>query len=702
MAKLTGDLRDNNLIGSTDDDELDGRGGNDTLHGGAGSDTYWFHEFSGGDDVFVDSGGINDRIGWNWSQSELNPLDNLYVDILRGGSKNQDMIIRVYQAGSLKQTTKVLNQFIPTATTAAAFSVAAPKTAIEWLSLSDADAYFKVTGDFKINTGLIGDSGSNNLIIGTGGHNSLIGNARSDIMFGGAGNDSLKGRDGKDILDGGTGSDTADYSDKTTAIKVTLNKSSNVSVFVNNLSEDTIKNIENVTGSSAADQLTGDSLNNVLKGGAGNDTLTGGAGNDILDGGRGRDKLSGGAGNDTYIVDNRLDIAIEKKNEGLDHIKTSLQFFELIDFSNIDNLTYTGTRNTSLIGNDLNNKIYGGSGSDVIEGGGGSDELYGGDGMDLLLGFYNYEDDDVDSANSGLSSEILEYEKNNSIDKLYGGKGNDIYVLDSWVNIAKVFENANEGIDTVLGSVPTVGATDTIPNNVENYINDTKILNDGIYQYVTINGNDLDNIIKTSPDWSTYPESGDSDESIRWLFENLMIIDDTWVSYEKFFGFGGNDTLLGGAGNDFLDGGADNDILKGGAGNDTLIGGAGNDTLIGGRGKDTLYGGSGRDYFDFNKISESGITSSTRDVIMDLSKSQGDKIDLKTIDANTTAPKNQTFMFAGTEEAAYSVWYAAKDVDGSSKTNDIIVYGDVNGDAKADFEIGLVGVTSVAATDFVR
>jgi hypothetical protein len=40
-------------------------------------------------------------------------------------------------------------------------------------------------------------------------------------------------------------------------------------------------------------------------------------------------------------------------------------------------------------------------------------------------------------------------------------------------------------------------------------------------------------------------------------------------------------------------------------------------------------------------------------------------------------------------------------LDGNATTKEIIVYGDVNGDAKADFEIGLMGVTSVIATDFL-
>jgi Ca2+-binding RTX toxin-like protein len=412
------------------------------------------------------------------------------------------------------------------------------------------------------------------------GNDKLIGGSASDYIFSYAGNDILKGGAGNDILDGGDGMDTAEYSDKTTAVRVTLNKASNATVYVNGVAEDTIKNIENITGGSGADQLTGDELSNTIKGGAGNDMLDGGAGNDTLDGGLGKDKLIGGLGDDTFIIDNELDTIEEKISEGIDHIKTSLIFIDLIDYGNVENLTYTGTSHASLIGNDINNKIYGGSGSDIIEGGGGSDELYGGDGMDLFIGFYLYEDDEIDGTYSDLTTEILEYEKNNSIDKMYGGKGNDIYALDSWVNIAKIFENENEGIDTILGSVTQFEPAYTIPANVENYINDTSISTNGIYQYITINGNNLDNIIQTTPDWSNYPESDNSELALRWILGNLMLlsVDETWVSYEKFFGFDGNDTLLGGAGNDFLDGGNDNDVLKGGRDKDILDGGTGTDT----------------------------------------------------------------------------------------------------------------------------
>ena len=47
------------------------------------------------------------------------------------------------------------------------------------------------------------------------------------------------------------------------------------------------------------------------------------------------------------------------------------------------------------------------------------------------------------------------------------------------------------------------------------------------------------------------------------------------------------------------------------------------------------------------------------------------------------------------------MWFAIRDVDGSNLTKDIVIYGDVNGDAKADFEIGLVSLNSIVAGDFI-
>jgi alpha-tubulin suppressor-like RCC1 family protein len=138
---------------------------------------------------------------------------------------------------------------------------------------------------------------------------------------------------------------------------------------------------------------------------------------------------------------------------------------------------------------------------------------------------------------------------------------------------------------------------------------------------------------------------------------------------------------------------SNNRLLTGKATNDTLIGDIGNDTLIGGLGVDTLTGGSGSDSFKFNNEAETGIDAKTRDTITDFKRSEGDKIDLSVIDANSTLANNQAFNFI---DSANFTKHAGElhFIKGSLE-------GDINGDGKADFSIQLNGVTTLVTADFV-
>lgn len=98
---------------------------------------------------------------------------------------------------------------------------------------------------------------------------------------------------------------------------------------------------------------------------------------------------------------------------------------------------------------------------------------------------------------------------------------------------------------------------------------------------------------------------------------------------DVIFGFRGEDTLQGGSGDDILIGGHGNDILIGGAGNDQLFGGNGSDTLIGGAGDDILWGGAGADTFKWMLNDQGSVDAPAVDTVMDFSKVEGDKIDLK-------------------------------------------------------------------------
>lgn len=167
---------------------------------------------------------------------------------------------------------------------------------------------------------------------------------------------------------------------------------------------------------------------------------------------------------------------------------------------------------------------------------------------------------------------------------------------------------------------------------------------------------------------------------------------------DTLYGNDGADRLYGDSGHDTLSGGAGDDVLAGGSGNDILSGSSGKDVLVGGAGADSLTGGSGADRFDFNALTESTVTATGRDTILDFSHAQGDLIDLRTLDANSlTTSKNDAFMFLGTGKFTGH----AGDLRYVTGTSGTTVYGDVNGDKTADFAIYLDDAVKLVAGDFL-
>jgi Ca2+-binding RTX toxin-like protein len=164
-------------------------------------------------------------------------------------------------------------------------------------------------------------------------------------------------------------------------------------------------------------------------------------------------------------------------------------------------------------------------------------------------------------------------------------------------------------------------------------------------------------------------------------------------------GGSGSDTLLnfenltGGNFNDILTGSTTANTLSGGAGNDTLNGGAGNDLLLGGTGVDRLNGGSGADRFDFNALSEMGL-GVLRDVLGDFKTSEGDKLDLSTLDANTATATNEAFIFIGSSAFGSNAAGQLRFAGG-------MLYGSTDADSAAEFEIQLLGVSTLNTTDLI-
>lgn len=174
------------------------------------------------------------------------------------------------------------------------------------------------------------------------------------------------------------------------------------------------------------------------------------------------------------------------------------------------------------------------------------------------------------------------------------------------------------------------------------------------------------------------------------------------AGHDTGLGGAGADTLYGGAGNDALYGGRDADKLYGGSGADYLRGGYGNDLIGGGGGRDVQIGDNGADAFTFLSAANSR-PGANRDVIADMNPRFGDKIDLKAIDANTRVASNQAFEFIGTREFSGNVGDAAHrgEVRYEAVKRGVLVSANSNGDKIADFEILVIGLAALKASDFV-
>lgn len=108
-----------------------------------------------------------------------------------------------------------------------------------------------------------------------------------------------------------------------------------------------------------------------------------------MDGGTGADKMVGGTGDDIYYIDNVKDVIVEKEEQGIDRVVSTVSYRL---GANLDWLTLDGTAAKGT-GNELTNRIDGNAaanilsglaGDDILAGHGGRDSLKGGAGADVF------------------------------------------------------------------------------------------------------------------------------------------------------------------------------------------------------------------------------------------------------------------------------------------------------------------------------
>ena len=234
----------------------------------------------------------------------------------------------------------------------------------------------------------------------------------------------------------------------------------------------------------------------------GDDTLYGYWGDDLLDGGTGADHMEGHSDDDTYVVDNAGDVVKEFANEGIDDVRSSIDYTlpENVEHLELRGGAITGTGNTldnEIQGNEHNNTLNGLGGNDTLSGGDGDDRLYGGSHGNSLFG--GADDDLLDGGTGG--------------DNMRGGTGNDDYYVDNAADA--VIEHAGQGDDKVFSSISY-----TLAANVE----DLALLDSG--GAINGTGNGLDNDIY----------GNDSDNTL-----------DGGAGDDRMVGNGGDDTYIVGS-----------------------------------------------------------------------------------------------------------------------------------------------------------
>lgn len=607
---LAGGIADDILLGGLGDDELAGGDGNDLLIGGPDADT-----LSGGkgNDVYI--------------------LEDSLDSITEQAGEGVD---RVESYVSHKLADNVENLVL-------------------------------------LGTGDISGTGNDlaNIITGNAGNNTLSGGLGADTLIGGAGDDTylIQGRrdEVSDAADkvveaAGSGHDkvisgiqdytlaanvedlellsrAAQLAGLESAVNGTGNELDNA-ITGNELDNrlDGVAGNDTINGGEGNDQIFGGIGNDVLNGDGGDDSIDGGAGNDTINGGRGADKLAGGAGDDTYLVfgnaqNENEDTVTELANQGIDTIKSLVSLVDLSKAGAVENLILLEDAMGSAqdgIGNDLNNVITGNSLDNNLSGGKGDDTLLGGENNDELRG-----DDGNDILDGG------EDNGNHNTDKLFGGLGNDTYVLHQGTT-AEIHEDINAGTDTVKSSEVNVDLSKPGLNNIENIVLaddprgpgfslrleatgndlanvitgnsagntlsggkgvDTLIGGKGDDGYIINPGDEADKIVENADGGSDFVISGLVSYTLGANVEGLLLEENAITGIgnteaNSMIGNGLNNTLNGMSGDDIIDGGAGNDTLLGGIGNDHLFGEEGDDKLDGGAGDDRLEGGVGADILD--------------------------------------------------------------------------------------------------------
>ena len=539
INSVEGTAGNDNLSGDNKDNIIIGGRGDDTLFGGAGNDMYYFDILFGKDRVY-DSAGVDGIVfSKNIKPENIELTRNktsIYITRLDDNKAKTNDVIQIdnffeyngdigngaiekiiFQNGTQWDINKI----------------------IEILAPQPTQGNDNLYGDMKDN--IISGLGGDDIIYGGNGNDTINGNDGNDELHGDDGNDQLFGGDGNDTLYGENGNDT-------------------------------------LIGGMGSDNLQGGDGNDTLNGGLGNDTLNGGYGDDtyIFNKGDGADTITDYGGNNILKLGAGLDkkdlivshnsngyILLSFKNNASDSITLTSPNIQVVEFANGDKMNIDEIKKLSLIGDDTDNTIYGYNGeNNTLIGNGGNDTLYGNTGNDTLIGGKGN-----DTLNGSYGDDIYIFNKGDGADTITDYGGNNILKLGL-------------GLDK-KDSIISQNSKGYILLSFKGNANDSIIFNQNIQTIEFANGDkiNIDEIKKLSL------IGDDADNTIYGYYnENNTLIGNG--GNDTLYGNTGNDTLIGGKGNDTLNGSYGDDIyiFNKGDGNDIIADTGGINTLQFGEG----------------------------------------------------------------------------------------------------------------------
>lgn len=539
--------------------------------------------------------------------------------------------------------------------------------------------FFGNPGNYVDARGVLNPNGVGNaseMIGGTSAADQIWSLGGNDTVYGDGGNDIINGGSGVDFLHGGNNDDTID-------------------------------------GGADDDFIYGEAGNDTLRGGLGIDTIFGGSGTDTMYGGADADALTGGEGDDVMYGGDGVVI------NGILDPETA------VNVALADDALIGGAGNDTMFGGGGWDTLDGESGHDIlIPGAGGSAQggrevMNGGEGDDVYIiesvdDFANHDINDNGLTELQLINKGAGFRQGNGIgiDELRVTQttaGEIILAGTNNLGIASIFTGVER---VVIGTGTGVSANTTGTAAIDV---DASLANPGLNVGLEIIGNAGSNaIIGTA--FNDRIDGGQGLDTMEGgLGDDVYVLSEATDAIIEATGGGMDTAIINGAFNytladevenltlqstsvqgtgnaldNIIVGNASANTLRGLVGNDTIDGGAGNDIVEGGAGWDTMTGGLGADTFVFNlDIAEIGNDPLSSDVITDFGA--GDILNFIAVDANTILVGDQDFTYinGGAFTGA-----------GQLRLENGVLYGNVDGDTVADFQVALPGVAALSAVNF--